>query len=225
MVICHKKKEMKLWENSDQVKLVSLSLQMSGLVVSMFHRYEMHLEHVSGIFLSIQVSLIINYDLPNNRELYIHRIGRSGRYGRKGVAINFVRVSTFWVFLNFLWLSDPKNFYSRTMISVSYVILNSITRPKSMKCQWMSLILSEQLLIWFQLQLLWYCNVFTSCFFALPDGPVDVAPNSLFIVMTMGWQHWPGEHIDQVSPFEFKKKLLFIWIVQPFVRVPSYYCQ
>ncbi|ELK27104.1 Eukaryotic initiation factor 4A-III [Myotis davidii] len=33
-----------------------------------------------------QVSLIINYDLPNNRELYIHRIGRSGRYGRKGVA-------------------------------------------------------------------------------------------------------------------------------------------
>jgi len=38
-----------------------------------------------------QVSLVINYDLPNNRELYIHRIGRSGRYGRKGVAINFVR--------------------------------------------------------------------------------------------------------------------------------------
>jgi len=37
-----------------------------------------------------QVSLVINYDLPNNRELYIHRIGRSGRFGRKGVAINFV---------------------------------------------------------------------------------------------------------------------------------------
>ena len=30
-----------------------------------------------------QVSLVINYDLPNSRELYIHRIGRSGRYGRK----------------------------------------------------------------------------------------------------------------------------------------------
>lgn len=38
-----------------------------------------------------QVSLVINYDLPNSRELYIHRIGRSGRFGRKGVAINFVR--------------------------------------------------------------------------------------------------------------------------------------
>lgn len=38
-----------------------------------------------------QVSLVINYDLPLNRENYIHRIGRSGRFGRKGVAINFVK--------------------------------------------------------------------------------------------------------------------------------------
>ena len=37
-----------------------------------------------------QVSLVINYDIPNNPESYIHRIGRSGRYGRKGVAINFI---------------------------------------------------------------------------------------------------------------------------------------
>lgn len=37
-----------------------------------------------------QVSLVICYDLPTDRELYIHRIGRSGRFGRKGVAINFV---------------------------------------------------------------------------------------------------------------------------------------
>lgn len=36
------------------------------------------------------VSLVINYDLPNDMESYIHRIGRSGRFGRKGVAINFV---------------------------------------------------------------------------------------------------------------------------------------
>jgi len=39
-----------------------------------------------------QVSLVINYDLPSNLENYIHRIGRSGRFGRKGVAINFVTV-------------------------------------------------------------------------------------------------------------------------------------
>lgn len=40
-----------------------------------------------------QVSLVINYDLPSNRENYIHRIGRSGRFGRKGVAINFVTMN------------------------------------------------------------------------------------------------------------------------------------
>lgn len=38
-----------------------------------------------------QVSLVINYDLPTSRENYLHRIGRSGRFGRKGVAINFVK--------------------------------------------------------------------------------------------------------------------------------------
>ncbi len=37
-----------------------------------------------------QVSLVINYDMPMNRENYIHRIGRSGRYARKGAAINFI---------------------------------------------------------------------------------------------------------------------------------------
>lgn len=37
-----------------------------------------------------QVSVVINYDLPSKKESYIHRIGRSGRFGRKGTAINFV---------------------------------------------------------------------------------------------------------------------------------------
>jgi translation initiation factor 4A len=37
-----------------------------------------------------QVSLVINYDIPKQKETYIHRIGRSGRFGRKGTAINFV---------------------------------------------------------------------------------------------------------------------------------------
>jgi ATP-dependent RNA helicase len=38
-----------------------------------------------------QVSLVVSYDVCTDRELYIHRIGRSGRFGRKGVAITFVR--------------------------------------------------------------------------------------------------------------------------------------
>jgi len=37
-----------------------------------------------------QVSLVINYELPLEKETYIHRIGRSGRFGRKGVAINII---------------------------------------------------------------------------------------------------------------------------------------
>jgi len=37
-----------------------------------------------------QVSLVLNYELPLEKETYIHRIGRSGRFGRKGVAINLV---------------------------------------------------------------------------------------------------------------------------------------
>jgi translation initiation factor 4A len=37
-----------------------------------------------------QVSLVINYEMPKNKEIYIHRIGRSGRFGRKGNAINFI---------------------------------------------------------------------------------------------------------------------------------------
>jgi translation initiation factor 4A len=37
-----------------------------------------------------QVSVVINYDIPNDVSNYLHRIGRSGRWGRKGVAINLI---------------------------------------------------------------------------------------------------------------------------------------
>jgi translation initiation factor 4A len=37
-----------------------------------------------------QVEIVINFDIPREIETYIHRIGRSGRFGRKGLAINFV---------------------------------------------------------------------------------------------------------------------------------------
>jgi len=53
-----------------------------------------------------QVSLVINYDLLNSCELYIHRIGRSGRFGRKGVAINFVKSDEIRI------LRDIEQFYS-----------------------------------------------------------------------------------------------------------------
>ncbi|KAK0531713.1 translation initiation factor eIF4A [Tilletia horrida] len=53
-----------------------------------------------------QVSLVINYDLPTNRENYIHRIGRGGRFGRKGVAINFVTTE------DVRMMRDIEQFYS-----------------------------------------------------------------------------------------------------------------
>ena len=37
-----------------------------------------------------QVSIVINFDVPKNFHTYLHRIGRSGRWGRKGASINFI---------------------------------------------------------------------------------------------------------------------------------------
>lgn len=37
-----------------------------------------------------EMSLVINFDMPKYSQTYIHRIGRTGRFGRTGVAINFV---------------------------------------------------------------------------------------------------------------------------------------
>jgi len=37
-----------------------------------------------------QVSVVINFDIPRCVNNYLHRIGRSGRWGRKGLGINFV---------------------------------------------------------------------------------------------------------------------------------------
>lgn len=40
-----------------------------------------------------QVNMVINYDLPINKETYIHRIGRCGRFDKKGIAINLVKMN------------------------------------------------------------------------------------------------------------------------------------
>lgn len=56
-----------------------------------------------------QVSLVINYELPLNQENYIHRIGRSGRFGRKGVAINLIGPN------EMMMASDIEKHYSITI--------------------------------------------------------------------------------------------------------------
>ena len=59
-----------------------------------------------------QVSLVINYDIPvgiDGRNNYIHRIGRSGRFGRKGIAINFIKYD------DVNMMREIEKFYSTTI--------------------------------------------------------------------------------------------------------------
>ena len=58
--------------------------------LALFFSHAPHPHFFFFLSFSFQVSLVINYDLPTQPENYLHRIGRSGRFGRKGVAINFV---------------------------------------------------------------------------------------------------------------------------------------
>jgi len=36
------------------------------------------------------VNIVINYDIPDDSDQYLHRVGRAGRFGTKGLAITFV---------------------------------------------------------------------------------------------------------------------------------------
>lgn len=68
------------------------------------------------------VSLVINYDLPVNRENYLHRIGRSGRFGRKGVAINFVTATDVQL------LRDIEQFYATQ--------IDEVSQPRLLLSEW-----------------------------------------------------------------------------------------
>ncbi|KAJ0426083.1 ATP-dependent RNA helicase eIF4A [Aspergillus carlsbadensis] len=104
-----------LLPQSTQVVLLSATMPQDVLEVTtkfmrdpvriLVKKQELTLEGIKQFYIAVEkeewkldtlsdlyetVSLVINYDLPANRENYIHRIGRGGRFGRKGVAINFV---------------------------------------------------------------------------------------------------------------------------------------
>ena len=59
-----------------------------------------------------QVNLVVNFDLPHERETYIHRIGRGGRFGRKGSAVNLVCAG------DFAKLKDLETFYSTRIVEL-----------------------------------------------------------------------------------------------------------
>ncbi|XP_022864174.1 DEAD-box ATP-dependent RNA helicase 8-like [Olea europaea var. sylvestris] len=50
--------------------------------------------HIADLFtrgIDIQaVNVVINFDFPKNSETYLHRVGRSGRFGHLGVAVNLI---------------------------------------------------------------------------------------------------------------------------------------
>ena len=37
-----------------------------------------------------RVNIVVNYDMPDNADSYLHRVGRAGRFGTKGLGITFV---------------------------------------------------------------------------------------------------------------------------------------
>ena len=59
-----------------------------------------------------QVSTVINFDVPKCIHAYLHRIGRSGRWGRKGVAINFITRR------DYKQLKEIENFYHTNIIEL-----------------------------------------------------------------------------------------------------------
>ena len=67
-----------------------------------------------------QVSIVINYDKPTKIESYLHRNGRSGRYGRKGIAINFV------TYYDKRRLTDIERYYSTKIEEMPNDISNLI---------------------------------------------------------------------------------------------------
>jgi translation initiation factor 4A len=62
-----------------------------------------------------QVSTVINFDITKCPHKYLHRIGRSGRWGRKGIAINFVTPRD---------MIDLKNIESHYKIKVDELVDN-----------------------------------------------------------------------------------------------------
>ncbi len=105
IIYCNKKKTLielasKLQNVDFQVSIIHGSLEQSDRtrIMDEFRRGESRIIISTDLLargIDVQgISLVINYDIPSNKENYIHRIGRSGRYGRKGIAINLITPET-----------------------------------------------------------------------------------------------------------------------------------
>jgi ATP-dependent RNA helicase DeaD len=73
------------------------------------------------------VGLVVNYELPENPEIYVHRIGRTGRAGKEGTAISLVTESEKRRMYRIKGLSSVKreNFKSMTLDDLKEQILKA----------------------------------------------------------------------------------------------------
>lgn len=67
-----------------------------------------------------QVSTVINFDIPQDVHVYLHRIGRSGRWGRKGFGINFVTKK------DFRMLKEIEGYYGTSITELPESFVESI---------------------------------------------------------------------------------------------------
>ena len=78
----------------------------------------------------MHVNLVINYDIPTavtgrtpDYETYLHRIGRTGRFGRTGVSINFVHDEQSWKLVEMI-----QNHFKREIVQVPTDDYNQIEK-------------------------------------------------------------------------------------------------
>jgi translation initiation factor 4A len=99
VIFCNSKQKVEMIAH----RLIDLGYSVSGIHADLQNRREIMEEFKTGktrILITTDllsrgidvqhISLVINYDIPKSKETYIHRIGRSGRFGRKGIALNFI---------------------------------------------------------------------------------------------------------------------------------------
>lgn len=63
-----------------------------------------------------RINLAINYDMPADADSYLHRVGRAGRFGTKGLAISFVTTDQDKEVL--------KNIEKRFEVAMAYVLVS-----------------------------------------------------------------------------------------------------
>ncbi|KAH0880737.1 hypothetical protein HID58_068131 [Brassica napus] len=76
-----------------------------------------------------RVNIVINYDIPDSADTYLHRVGRAGRFGTKGLAITFVASGSDSEFMcmsqNFFFLRTSLRFYhwrKKNLIRLTWVL-------------------------------------------------------------------------------------------------------